>query len=184
MPSRKKTSKAFKSLKKDKFSKDSLAGAKAKAASLSHLLQLQQQQKNKRKKTDLAALPASAAFNHQISELEARKNGKKRVVAQTAKVQVAPGTFSFTPKELKPDIMFADSLIDDDDVPEKSNNINKAGGVVAGRSESRVNVNRFDGLLMDDDEEEPEVKPAMALQPATFSFARPEQKLEDDDDDI
>lgn len=174
MPNRKKTSKAFKALKKDKFSRDSLGSSKAKSANLTHLLQLQQQQKNKnRKRTDIALLPTSVAFNEQLSELEARKNGKKRKAQQTANITLAPGTFTF---EGKPDILFADSLLEGEESEQQSG---PTASITNRKQASRYFQNRFEALMENDEDDdlEPTSKNLMTIQPATFSFPRPEQQV-------
>ncbi len=168
MPSKKKTSKAFKALKKDKFTRDSLGSSRLKSSNLTHLLQLQQQQKNKnRKKTDLILLPTAVAFNQQLVELDARKNGKKKKAQQTANIKIAPGTFEFVPKEIKPDLMFSESLLEGEVA---INNVSNNASIVKSKG-PRYFQNRFEAL-MDDEDEMPAV---MAVQPATFSFTRKEE---------
>jgi hypothetical protein len=177
MPSKKKTSKAFKALKKDKFSRDSLAPNKAKTTNLAHLLQLQQQQKNKnRKKTDIATLPTAIAFNHKIAELEARKNGMKKKAQQTANIQIAPATFSFVSKELQPDLLFADSLLEGEEIPQ-NNRTTITTNQKRTTAGERYFQNRFAALMDDEDDDNEGTKNRMFIQPATFSFARSEQAL-------
>jgi hypothetical protein len=174
MPSRKKTSKAFKSLKKDKYSKENSKsiGNKVKSVNLAHLLQLQQQQqKNKRSKTALAPVSTSASYSQQMSELEQRRDGKKRQNSKIAEIKIAPATFSFVTQN-KPDILFADSLLADEADNEQvtsnavQENVNKRNQrYFQGLS------NRFGGLNNDSDDEEA-VPVTMAIQPATFNFPR------------
>lgn len=183
MPSRKKTSKAFKSLKKDKYSSKDSLGGKTQKANLVHLLQLQQQQKNKRAKTDLAMLPTAIVFNKKLQELEERKKGKGNKVKLNAELKLAPATFSFAPQAPKPDIMFADTLLDEEEhLDTVKTNSNNGGKVRYFQSLT----NRFGGLSNDDDDEAEEEScakniPIFNIKPGTFDFPRPNPTLEDDD---
>ena len=164
MANKKKTGKAFKALKREgKFRKESFPQNKPKIV-------IPPNAHKKKQKEDLSNLSAAEVFERQIQELEQRKHGKKAKVEQIAKIAIAAPTFVFVPTQPAEPSFTVDRLLEGEEsfIPFNPSTENKT------EFKKTSMKNRFEALMDSDDEEEAKKKPVMALQPATFTFNRPE----------